>query len=249
MDRRYIAIFDSGLGSISVIKALQTLMNENILYLADKKHHPYGTKDLKVLKYIINNTISYLSKYDPKIIIVGSVTPSITILNDIRLYTPMPIFGIYLPLEESVKLSTNITIIGTKGLINSNMLSELLKPYITKASFKMINATDIIRGIENNDPNIDNLIDGLKIDTDLAILASTHLSLIKDRFERIHKGIKFIDGIDDSIKQVKSYLYNRDMLSDESSIRVLVSANLRSFKDIISNIIDIKKIEEIELSF
>lgn len=251
MDRRSIAVFDSGLGSISVIKALKDALNkENILYLADRKHHPYGTKDQRVLKDIISNTINYLLNYNPKVIIVGSVTPTLTILDHIRIDIERPIFGIYLPIEEAVNISSDITILGTRTLIRSDRLCELIKPYITRASFKKMNASGIINSIEKGAfDKLDQSIEELEL-SNPTILSSTHLSLIKDKFEEIHENIRFIDGINNTVEQVKSYLTNHDMLADnEGWIKAMVSRDISSFRDIASRFIDNIEFEEVNLSF
>src|SRR3972149_1810552 len=80
-----IAIFDSGVGSLSIIKEVRKLLpNENYIYLADKKHFPYGGKTHNDLLNIIQNTIEFLLKYfKPKLIVLASNTPSIQILHKI----------------------------------------------------------------------------------------------------------------------------------------------------------------------
>ncbi|MGI0062249.1 MAG: glutamate racemase, partial [Nitrosotalea sp.] len=73
-----IAVFDSGLGSLSVIKPIQKRIKAEIIYFADQKNYPYGTKTVSNLDKIIKSTISKLQeKFNPDIIIVGSNTPSL----------------------------------------------------------------------------------------------------------------------------------------------------------------------------
>src|ERR1051325_6128978 len=56
-----ICVFDSGLGSLSIIRELRReIPHENLLYLADRSHFPYGTKQDNELRGIITNTINYL---------------------------------------------------------------------------------------------------------------------------------------------------------------------------------------------
>ena len=52
-----IVVFDSGLGSLSIIKAIQNKTKSEIIYLADKKNYPYGNKTKTQLYKIITNTI------------------------------------------------------------------------------------------------------------------------------------------------------------------------------------------------
>jgi glutamate racemase len=73
-----IAVFDSGLGSLSVIKPIQKRINAEIIYFADQKNYPYGTKTVPQLDKIIKSTILKLqAKFDPDVIVVGSNTPSL----------------------------------------------------------------------------------------------------------------------------------------------------------------------------
>jgi glutamate racemase len=83
MSNTPIMVFDSGIGSMSIIKELRReLPNENILYFADRANFPYGNKSHKRLLEIMKNTIKYLERFKPKIIIIASNTPSLQILDN-----------------------------------------------------------------------------------------------------------------------------------------------------------------------
>jgi len=55
-----IAVFDSGLGSLSIIKSIQKVCKIEIIYFADQKNFPYGKKTRKQLEQIIKKSIELL---------------------------------------------------------------------------------------------------------------------------------------------------------------------------------------------
>ena len=73
-----IVVFDSGLGSLSIIKAIQKRTKADIIYLADKKNFPYGKKTKSQLYKIITDTIQKISeRFNPDVIVLASNTPSL----------------------------------------------------------------------------------------------------------------------------------------------------------------------------
>ena len=101
-----IAVFDSGLGSLSVIRGIRShISKENIIYFADKKNFPYGQKSVGELEQIMADTISILSSFSPKMIVVASITPSIQILSKIKSMSTIPILGLSIPLKEASKIT------------------------------------------------------------------------------------------------------------------------------------------------
>ena len=80
-----VAIFDSGVGSLSIVRELRKIVpSENILYFADKAHFPYGNKSHNILRQVIVDTVNYLERYKPKLIVVASTTPSVQVLNGLN---------------------------------------------------------------------------------------------------------------------------------------------------------------------
>ncbi|MDH3611548.1 MAG: glutamate racemase, partial [Nitrosopumilus sp.] len=57
-----IVVFDSGLGSLSIIKSIQKICKTEIIYFADQKNFPYGNKTRKQLDLIIKKSIDLLEK-------------------------------------------------------------------------------------------------------------------------------------------------------------------------------------------
>ena len=57
-----IAVFDSGFGSISVIREIQKIFKGELIYFADQKNFPYGVKSKPELENIIKDTINLLEE-------------------------------------------------------------------------------------------------------------------------------------------------------------------------------------------
>ena len=92
-----IAVFDSGLGSVSIIRPIQKIMKSEIIYFADQKNFPYGTKNQQELDKIIKSTICLLNKkFNPDLIVVGSNTPTLVLKN----LTNHNVVGVF-PLHQS----------------------------------------------------------------------------------------------------------------------------------------------------
>ena len=128
-----IAVFDSGLGSLSVIKQLRKdLPTENLLYLADEQHFPYGNKTRQELLTIILDILRYLERYRPKLVVIASITPSVQILDEVKRLSKMGVVGIIPPLKTACKLTKkkHIGILATASTIKSKELGYLIKSQV-----------------------------------------------------------------------------------------------------------------------
>ena len=72
-----IAIFDSGVGGLSVFKELEKLMpNENLIYFGDTARVPYGTRSAETIKKLVKSDLDFLFGFNPKFIVVACGTAS-----------------------------------------------------------------------------------------------------------------------------------------------------------------------------
>ena len=120
-----IIVFDSGFGSLSIIKPIQKTMKSDIIYFADQKNFPYGKKSKSQLNRIIMKTINLLEeKFKPDLIVMGSNTPSLLVsVNKKNVVKVLP------PIKKAVKISMtgNIAILATSVVVQSKTLSEYVK--------------------------------------------------------------------------------------------------------------------------
>ena len=73
-----IAIFDSGLGSLSIIKPIRRTTKAEIIYFADQKNFPYGKKSKLELSRIITKSVRMLrEQFSPDLVVIASNTPSL----------------------------------------------------------------------------------------------------------------------------------------------------------------------------
>ena len=105
-----IVVFDSGLGSLSIIKAIQKRTKADIIYLADKKNFPYGKKTKSQLYKIITDTIQKISeRFNADVIVLASNTPSLLFREKL----PDNVITVLPPLEKIQKAS-NVAILTTE---------------------------------------------------------------------------------------------------------------------------------------
>ena len=144
-----IAVFDSGLGSLSIIKEIQKIMKADIIYFADQKNYPYGTKSQAQIGSIIKKTINMLEeKFTPDIIVVASNTPSLML--NLRTEKVMDVKP-PLKLAQKKSKSKKIGILATKSSINSKGLVNYVKENNIPKSYEIfkINGTNLVDLVES----------------------------------------------------------------------------------------------------
>jgi glutamate racemase len=260
-----VAIFDSGVGSLSIIHELKKEMpHENLLYFADKAHFPYGNKSPAHLRSIILSTVNYLERYKPKLIVIASNTPSISIVDEIRRLANIPLIGVRPSLKEACRLTKkkHIGIMATKQTIVSNELENQIRREVPqKILVTKFDASSIIELIENGTyihdrrRTFNTIIKALGYEVDKEIdvitLSSTHLPFVRPYLNSLLPTVKFIDSAKIVAKEVKKYLSFNRMLkkTGNSKLQILVSDGKRQFEQIIRAMGIREPVEEVFLTF
>jgi len=199
-----IVVFDSGLGSLSVIKAIQKKTKSDIIYLADKKNFPYGKKTKLQLYKIITSTIKKISeKFDPDVIILASNTPSLLFREKL----PSNIITVLPPLEKIQKAS-NVAILTTEIVAKSKELNNYIEQFTNSKDILKINCSELIELVESGKfltHQRDCVKTILKVLKDefkenkikIASLSSTHLPFLLPFLKKYFKEVEFLDPAND----------------------------------------------------
>ena len=240
-----IAVFDSGLGSLSIIRAIQKISKAEIIYFADQQNYPYGKKSQAQLRKITQRSIKLLQeKFSPDIIVVASNTPSI-MLN----LATQKIIDVKPPLRYAQKISKSkqIAILATKSAIKSKSLTQYIKKNNFPKSFKIfkINGSDLVELVESgkfltdekyckkiikktlNEVLFQNSID-------MVILSSTHLPFLKPLLEKEFPNMQFIDP--GNIVAQKVYTKIKNKQSKRNSLKIFTSGDVKSFQNKLNKI-------------
>ena len=110
-----IGIFDSGVGGLSVLREIRRLLpNENLIYIADQAHVPYGNRSREEVFGFSAGIVRYLIKKQAKLVVIACNTASAVALADLRLeYPSLPFVG----MEPAVKPAAAETSTGVVGVL------------------------------------------------------------------------------------------------------------------------------------
>ncbi len=123
-DNRPIGVFDSGIGGLTVVRALrEALPNEDICYLGDTARVPYGSKSVDAIIRFAKQDAAFLAGKGVKALMIACNTASSVAMEPLRGHFPeLPVMGVIEAGIEAV-LRTDarrITVIGTRATINSD---------------------------------------------------------------------------------------------------------------------------------
>ena len=240
-----IAVFDSGLGSLSIIHAIQKISKAEIVYFADQQNYPYGKKSQAQLRKIIQKSIKLLQeRFSPDIIVVASNTPSL-ILN----LATRKIIDVKPPLKYAQKISKSkqIGILATESTVKSKGLTEYIKKNNFLKSFRVfkINGSDLIELVESGKfltdkkyckkvikKTLQQILSQQSID--IVTLSSTHLSFLKLLLEKEYPHIQFIDS--ENIIAQKVYTKIKHKQSKRNSLKIFTSGDVKIFQNKLSKI-------------
>jgi glutamate racemase len=123
-----IGIFDSGVGGLTVMRAIRELMPfENIIYFGDTARLPYGSKSSEtILRYSLENA-AFLRTQGIKVLVIACNTSCSAALDQIRSSSDIPVIGITEQgVEEVSRLfsSGRVAILGTRATITSGVYQQ-----------------------------------------------------------------------------------------------------------------------------
>ena len=234
-----IVVFDSGLGSLSIIKEIQKISKVEIIYFGDQKNFPYGKKSKFELGKIIKKSIKMIKdNFSPDLIVIGSNTP--TIMLDIE---DENIIGVKPPLNEAVRSSKtkNIGILGTKSAIDSKELSRFIKNSNLNSEIKIhkINGSSLVELVESGKfltnksfckkiikKNLENVLINKNID--VITLSSTHLPFLKFMLESQFPNITFIDPASSIAKKIQKKIKNNQ--GKQNKLKIYSSGDVKKFQ-------------------
>ena len=123
-----IGVFDSGLGGLTVLRALhERLPAEDLLYFGDTARVPYGTKGERTVRAFARQDAGLLVSRGVKMVVVACNTASAFALDHLREVLPVPVLGVIEPGVRAALAATRggaVGVIGTSGTIRSGRYQQ-----------------------------------------------------------------------------------------------------------------------------
>jgi len=216
---RSIGVFDSGIGGLTVLKALtEVLPAEDFVYLGDTARLPYGTKSNEIIiRYSRENTEFLLAK-GIKMLVVACNTSSAVALDDISHDTVVPVIGVIEPgARAAVRASHSgkVGVIGTEATIASGAYTraiQRLRPHAeiyTRACPLLVPLVE--EGWIDNEiaeRTVAYYLESLKASgIDTLLLGCTHYPLLRGVFARVLGArVKIVDSATATAETVRERL-------------------------------------------
>jgi len=252
-----IGVFDSGVGGLTVVKALRTeLPFHDIVYFGDTARTPYGNKSKETIKRYALEDADFLIKKGANMIVIACNTASSVAYDDLKLkYPNIPIFEVITPaVLEAVRLAKHkrIGVIGTRATINSQIYKDKLEemsaivksqecplfvPFIEEGWLDKIELKMIVRRY---------LSDLKNFNLDVLILGCTHYPIIKNIIQqKIGKKIILIDSASVIAKDVKKYLdKSLDKFEKNGKVKIYFSDLTKQVKKITHSLVGVDVVIE-----
>lgn len=226
MDNRPIGVFDSGIGGLTALKAIQDIMpHENVVYFGDTGRMPYGDKSKETIISYTHEIAEFLKSFGVKAILAacGTVSSYLPCISE-------EIFGVVKPAcAAAVKTSKNkkIGILATSAAIKSESYLNELKKICSDADYFPKACPLLAPMVEHGDISFENeflrktlheYITPLeKEGVDTLILGCTHYPILLPVIEKMFEGkFNLIDPGKESAKTLKKYLESNEMSAGET---------------------------------
>lgn len=185
-----IGLFDSGVGGLTVLKALEKLLpNTSFIYFSDSAHFPYGKKNAAELIRYTSQITSFLMSHGIELLVIPCHTASALALPALKETFPIPIVGMIEPTVKALKeaKSKRIGLMGTEGTIHSGIYQKAIELELRSTVFPLT-CPQLEQKIELGDTDTQGLIReclkpilGQGIDT--LLLACTHYPHLRKKIE------------------------------------------------------------------
>jgi glutamate racemase len=244
-----IGIFDSGVGGLSVLRAIRAQMPEEaILYFGDQGHVPYGPRSMEQIQNFSEGITKFLLDHDSKLIVVACNAASAAALTFLRGCFPDVSF---VGMEPAVKPAVETTQTGKVGVLatpatfQGALYASVVERFAVGVELFQHTCPGLVSQIEKGDldSNVtravleDALCPMLKKNIDTVVLGCTHYPFVIPLIEQIvGKNVRVIDPAPSVARQVKRLLVARgdnNQSQDRAVVRFFTSGDSAAMKSIL----------------
>ncbi len=140
-----LGVFDSGVGGLSVVQELRRAMpHEDLLYLADTAHCPYGPRPLAEIAALSEGCAAWMRARGAKGLVVACNTASAAALPQLRAWAgpDWPVVGLVPAVKPAVAQTQTrrIGVLATPGTLRGSLLADVIAQYATPQGVEVITA-------------------------------------------------------------------------------------------------------------
>lgn len=239
-----IGIFDSGIGGLSVFREIRTLLpDEDLVYLADQAHVPYGPRSKAEIQQFSEVISRFLIAHQAKVIVVACNTASAAALSFLRRRFPQVAF---VGMEPAVKPAAqrtktgNVGVLATEGTFASDRYVDLMLRFAQNVTVYEDPCLGLVNLIESGQfDETARLLQGivqpmLAANVDTLVLGCTHYPFVIPVLQKVvGTAVSIIDPAPAVARQVKRVLEKNAMLStntDPVQIELITTGAAVNFK-------------------
>lgn len=224
-----IAVFDSGVGGISVLRELVKIMpNENYIYFGDSANAPYGTKSLEEVRNLTCEHARRLFEEGAKGFVVACNTATSAAVRVLReTYPDIPIVGIEPAVKPAIlsKENPRVLVMATPMTIKEEKLKKLMSLYEDKGELLPLPCPGLMDFVEKGDLESDDLrkylkellYEYIKEPVEAAVLGCTHYPFVKKMIQEVlGEKVVIFDGGEGTAKEMRRRLDVAELLSDRN---------------------------------
>ena len=243
-----IGVLDSGVGGISVLKHIHSLLpHEALRYVADSKYAPYGNKSAEQIQSRCFEIADFLITQDVKALVVACNTATAAAIDAMREKYNLPIIGMEPAVKPAATATKNgiIGVLATVGTLKSAQFAALLESYGRNVKVVTQACIGLVECIEHGDLNSDKTLALVKrycqplLDegADTIVLGCTHYPFVRPLIEQIvGPDVVLIDTGAAVANQVKHRLHSLDLLTASNragDIDFWSNSGVSNFKNVI----------------
>ena len=267
MNQAPIGIFDSGVGGLTVARAIiDQLPHESILYLGDTANSPYGTKTIPEVRGLALEVMDQLVDTGVKMLVIACNSASSAVLRDAReRYTEgrgIPVVEVIQPaVRKAVSTSKNgrVGVIGTNATISSKSYEDA---FAAALSLEISTAAcpDFVEFVERGETSGDDLLEVARgyleplkgKDIDTLVLGCTHYPLLSAAIGFVMgDGVNLVSSAEETARDVFRVLTEHNLLAPNDTTpnhRFLATGKKQEFEALAKRFLgpEVLGVEEIE---
>ncbi|HEY4278751.1 MAG TPA: glutamate racemase [Conexibacter sp.] len=266
---RPIAVFDSGVGGLTVLhELLVSLPAEDFLYLGDTDRFPYGDKTQEQLRTFSQEIAEHLLQAGAKLLVVacGSATAAALPVLEQRLAgSGVDVLGVIAPAAQlAVEATANgrIGVLATPATVSSGAYAAAIAASDPHVRVESVACPDLAPIIQSGFPFDERVVETVRryttplraAEVDTVILGSTHYPLVAPMLQRmLGRGVNLVTSGEGVVRSVERALGARGLLNEragEGDYRFHCTGDVDSFRTLGTRFLQMPlgEIEQVELS-